>query len=238
VHDPSSAARPSQRLMITSLCARYTGERTIAALAPTGHPRSRAAPAGASAGENSLAHIWHGYLIFAAFRPLGSGGPDRVFSPPGWSPGVPCGWRQGGFCVRAGCTGGVRHRSRASPGPVRAPGLDLRFLVAGPGFEPGKTVAGDFTDRAQYCPDLGERGRPMPFWHAFDMTAPYEPHSIAAWQLAHRSCRVRAGRGLMLCGVTRGTHTRGGRSVICSAPAPGRLNFPAPSRRSARSSSG
>jgi hypothetical protein len=170
VHNPSSAARPGQRLMITSPRARYTGERTIAALAPTGHPRSRAAPAGASAGENSLARIWHGYLIFAAFRPLCRGGPDRVFSHPGWSPGVSCCWRQGGFCVRAGCTGGVRHRSLASLGPVRAPGLDLRFLVAGPGFEPGKTVVGDFTDRARYRPDLGERQSNPPLWHAFDMT--------------------------------------------------------------------
>jgi hypothetical protein len=130
--------------MIISVCARYTGERTIAALAPTGYPRSRAAPAGASAGENSLARIWHGYLIFAAFRPLGSGGPGRVFWHPGWSPGVLL-LAAGRFCVRAGCAGGVRHRSLASLGPVRAPGLDLRFLVAGPGFEPGKTVVGDFT---------------------------------------------------------------------------------------------
>src|SRR5215469_4944545 len=57
--------------------------------------------------------------------------------------GVSCGWRQGGFYVRAGCTGGVRHRSLASLGPVRCTGPDLRFLVAGPGFEPRKTVVGD-----------------------------------------------------------------------------------------------
>jgi hypothetical protein len=39
-------------------------------------------------------------------------------------------------------------------GPVRAPGLDLRFLVAGPGFEPGKTVVGDFTDPPRKHRDL------------------------------------------------------------------------------------
>ena len=40
---------------------------------------------------------------------------------------------------------------------VNCTGLDLRSLVAGPGFEPGKTVVGDFTDRGRYRPDLGER---------------------------------------------------------------------------------
>src|SRR5205814_9127693 len=42
------------------------------------------------------------------------------------------------------------HRRCSAPlpyaaGPGSRTGLDLRFLVAGPGFEPGKTVAGGFT---------------------------------------------------------------------------------------------
>src|SRR5215469_1606357 len=73
--------------------------------------------------------------------------------------GVSCGWQQGCFYVRAGCGGGVRHRSRTSPGPGSRTGLDLRFLVAGPGFEPGKTVVGDFTERRRphqlYAGELG-----------------------------------------------------------------------------------
>jgi hypothetical protein len=65
--------------MIT-LCARRMRERTTA---PTGHPRSHAAPTGASAGENPLARIWHGYLIFAASAPLAAA-VQTVSSHPGW----------------------------------------------------------------------------------------------------------------------------------------------------------
>jgi hypothetical protein len=121
----SSAARPSQRLMIT-LCARHMGERTTAVLAPTGHPRSHAASAGASAGENSLARIWHGYLILrlsALFAAAGHSGCSGILA----GHRVSCCWRQGRFCGRAGCTGGVRHRSPTSLGPVRAPGLTCGF---------------------------------------------------------------------------------------------------------------
>ena len=58
--------------------------------------------------------------------PLGGGGRtgrSRVLA----GHRVSCCWRQGGFCVRAGGTGGVRHRSPASTGPVRAPGLTWGF---------------------------------------------------------------------------------------------------------------
>src|SRR5262249_41647837 len=46
---------------------------------------------------------------------------------------------------------------------------DLGEWVAGPGFEPGKTVIGDFTDPARYCPDLGERHSDAPFRHVLGM---------------------------------------------------------------------
>ena len=104
-------------------------------------------------------------------------GPDRqavhttrVFSHPGWSPGALL-LTAGGFCVPAGGTGRVRHRSRTSLDPGSRTGVDLRFLVAGPGFEPGETFASDFTDRSRYLPDLRECVRLMPFWHVFDMGA-------------------------------------------------------------------
>jgi hypothetical protein len=75
------------------------------------------------------------------------------------------------------------HRRCSAPlprvaGPGSRTGLDLRFLVAGPGFEPGKTVVGDFTsDRGRYRSDLGERQSNPSFWHAFDMTTPRTSHS-------------------------------------------------------------
>jgi hypothetical protein len=111
--------------MIT-LCARHMGEKTTAALALPGHHSSHAAPTGASAGENSLARIWHSYLIFAALRLLaaaGQTGCSRILAGHRASSYR----RQGGFCVRARCTGGVRHRSPTSLGPVRAPGLTCGF---------------------------------------------------------------------------------------------------------------
>jgi len=83
---------------------------------------------------------------------------------------VPCCWRQGGFLrprrLRLRCPAPLPHAAK----PGSRTRLDLRFLVAGPGFEPGKTVVGDFTDPARYCPDLrGYQSHP-PLWHAFDMT--------------------------------------------------------------------
>ena len=115
----------------------------------------------------------------AALRPPGSGRPDRVFSHPGWSPGV--------SLLAAGRALRPRRLHRRCPGPLPhaagpglCTGLDLLFLVAGPGFEPGKTVVGDFTDPARYCPDLGQHPSEPRFRHAFDMLAPrYEPHSLA-----------------------------------------------------------
>jgi hypothetical protein len=143
--------------MIT-LCARHTGERTTAALPPNG-PSWLACRAH---GSLRMEEYFGTYLArlpdLAALRPPGSGGPHRC-SRILAGHRVSCCWRQGGFCVRAGGTGGVRHRSRTPPAPVRAPGLDLRFLVAGPGFEPGKTVVGDFTERRRphwlHASDLG-----------------------------------------------------------------------------------
>jgi hypothetical protein len=49
------------------LCAGILGERTTAAPAPRVIPLARRAH-GASVRENSLARIWHSYLIFATFR--------------------------------------------------------------------------------------------------------------------------------------------------------------------------
>jgi hypothetical protein len=120
-----------------------------AAPATTGHPRSHAAPMGASAGENSLARIWHSYLILRLSPPpwqrQARTGCSRILA----GQCVSCCWRQAGFCV------------------------------AGPGFQPGKTVVGDFTDPCRYRPDLGEHQRNPPFWHAFDMTTgtPRSPRS-------------------------------------------------------------
>jgi hypothetical protein len=111
--------------MIT-LCARHMGERTTAALALRAvlarMPRPREPPRG----ENSLARIWHSYLIFAALRLLAAAGQTGCFRILAGHR-VSCCWRQGGFCVRAGRTGGLRHRSPTSPGPGRAPGLTCGF---------------------------------------------------------------------------------------------------------------
>jgi len=60
-------------------------------------------------------------------------------------------------------------RPRAA-GPGSRAELDLRFLVAGPGFEPGKTVVGDFTGlRRKHCDLHGRRNR-SPFWHVLGTT--------------------------------------------------------------------
>jgi hypothetical protein len=126
--------------MITR-CARRIGEddRRVAS---TGHPRSHAAPTGASAGENSLVCIWHSYLILR-LRP-----PWQRQS----RPSVLASWLVTGFLLLAADRAlGPRRLHRRCPAPLRhvarsgsCTGLDLRFLVAGPGFEPGKTVVGDF----------------------------------------------------------------------------------------------
>jgi hypothetical protein len=94
-------------------------------------------------GENSLARIWHGYLIFGLSVLPAAAGRTGVFVS----------WLvTGSLLMVAGPTLGQRrlprrceHRSRVPPDPGSRTGPDLRFLVAGPGFEPGKTVAGDFT---------------------------------------------------------------------------------------------
>ena len=71
-------------------------------------------------------------------------------------------------------------------------------------------LADGFTDRARYCPDLGEHPPETRFRHAFDMMAPYEPHSLAAWQLVHRSCRGSGQGADSYSAGTRGAPTRGG----------------------------
>ena len=109
-----------------------------------------------------------------ALRPLGRGRPERLFSHPGWSLRVlllAAGGRLRPHRLYRRCSAPLRHVAW----PSSCTGLDLRFLVAGPGFEPGKTIVGDFTDRGRYCPDLGERQSNPPFWHAFDMAARYKP---------------------------------------------------------------
>src|SRR5215470_15648822 len=116
---------------------------TCTCLSP-GHPRSDAAPPGASAGENSLARIWHGYLIFAALRLLVAADPTGYSRMLAGHRGVlllpprrflrPRRWRRR-------CSAPLPHVA----GPGSRIGLDLGFLVAGPGFEPGKTVVGGFT---------------------------------------------------------------------------------------------
>jgi hypothetical protein len=211
-HNRSSAARLSHQLMI-SVGARHMGERTSAPWPFRGHP---AGPAPRMPGprEPPRGEFFGTYLAqlpdLRGSPPLGGGGPDPVSWHPGWSADVLL-LAAGRFCVRAGCTGGVRHRSPTPPGPVRGTGLDLRFLVAGPGFEPGKTVVGDFTDRVRYCPDLGEHHSNAPFWHVFDTMAPYGPHSLAAWQLVYRSCPGTYGRTRMPPG-TGSVHVRSGLS--------------------------
>jgi len=59
--------------MITP-CARHMGERTTAALAPGAIPARMPRSPEPPLGENSLARIWHGYLIFAAFRLFAAAG--------------------------------------------------------------------------------------------------------------------------------------------------------------------
>jgi hypothetical protein len=61
------------------LYARRMRERT-AALAATGLPLSHAAPTGASAAENSLAHIWHSYLILRLSVPLAAAARPSVLA--------------------------------------------------------------------------------------------------------------------------------------------------------------
>jgi hypothetical protein len=151
---------------------------------PARMPRPREPPAGREFFGTYLAQL----PDLRGSPPRGSGRPDRACSHPCWSPGV--------LLLAAGRAlrprGPYRRCSAPLPhaaGPGSCTGLDLRFLVAGPGFEPGKTVVGDFTDRGRYCPDLGERQSNASFWHAFDMMAWHEPHPLAVWQLVHRSCR-------------------------------------------------
>jgi hypothetical protein len=93
-----------------------------AALAPAGSHCSRAAPAGASAGENSFARILAQLPDLRGFRPSGSGRPGGVSLHPGWSP-VSCWWRQAGWWVSAGCADGADTGPLRQPGRVCAPGL-------------------------------------------------------------------------------------------------------------------
>jgi transposase len=72
---------------MTTLCARRMRERTTAALA------LRASCLGCRAhgslrGENSLARIWHGYLVFAALRLLATAGQTRCSGILAGHPGV------------------------------------------------------------------------------------------------------------------------------------------------------
>jgi hypothetical protein len=185
VHNQPSAPRPSQRLMITyALGACVRGRPPPWPHEPS---RSHAAPTGASLRGEFFGTYLARPPDLAALRPFGGGGPGRLFSRPGWSPGC---LAAGGRAVFVSAQAAPAVSGTASPrvaGPGSRTGLDLRFFVAGRGFEPGKTVVGDFTDRGRYCPYLGERHSNASFWHAFDMTAPYEPHTLAVWQLARRS---------------------------------------------------
>jgi hypothetical protein len=145
----SSAARPSQRRM-TTLCASTCLRGRTPPWNPQVIPRSHPALIGASGGENSLARIWHSYLIFAALRLLAAAGQTECSN-------ILAGQRVPCCCGRLGFPSAQAAPavSGTAPDVVRpgsCTGLDLRFLVAGPGFEPGKTVVGDFTDLARYCP--------------------------------------------------------------------------------------
>ena len=189
MHNPSSAARPSQRLMIT-LCARRMGERTTAALAPHG-PCPLACRAHESLRRGEFFGTYLAQLPdLVALRPLGSGRLDRVFSHPGWSPGILPSAARPALRPRRPprrCPAPLPHVAR----PGSCTGLDLRFLVAGPGFEPGKTVVGDFTDPARYCPDLGGHQSNAPLWHAFDMTTRHASHSSPPVRSPDRPTAVR-----------------------------------------------
>jgi hypothetical protein len=109
----------------------------------------------------------------AALRPPGSGRPNRVFSHPGWSPG--CVAAAAGRFLRPRrlhrrCPAPLPHAAR--PGSRTGPGL--RFLAADPGFEPGKTVVGDFTDPPRKPPDLRRTPKPPPGGNALGTDRPLD----------------------------------------------------------------
>jgi hypothetical protein len=167
-----------------------------------------------------LARIWHGYLIFAALRLLAAAGHTGCS---GILAGhrVSCCWRQGGFCVRAGCAGGVRHRSPTSLGPVRAPGLTCGFWWQVQDSNLGRlssailqTVAGTALTWANIRV-IRHFGTHLTRWHRTNCT-----HSPPGSSFTGHA-EVRAGRGLILRGVTRGAHTRGsppGTASPCTRP--------------------
>jgi hypothetical protein len=124
VRNQSSVARPSQWLMIT-LCAGHMGERR-----PPPWPHGSSPLACRAHGSLPRGEFFGTYLAqlpdLAPLRPLaaaGQTGRSRILA----GHRVSCCWRQAGLCGRAGCTGGVRHRSPTSLGPVRAPGLTCGF---------------------------------------------------------------------------------------------------------------
>jgi hypothetical protein len=160
--------------------------------------------AAASTGENSLARIWHGYLIFAAPRPLATAGQTGCSGILAGHPGV--------LLLAAGRFLRPRRRRRRcsaplpyAAGPGTCTGFDLWLLVAGPGFEPGKTVVGDFTDRARYCPDLGEHQSNTPLWHAFDMNSRHVSYSPLRVRSPDRSA-ARSDSRRRLIGSVRQCH--------------------------------
>jgi hypothetical protein len=95
-------------------------------------PRPRSIP-----GENSLARIWHSYLILRISALVALASQTSCSRVLAGHPRILL-LAAGRFCVCAGCTGGVRHRSPHVAGSGARAGPDLRFLVAGPGFEPGR----------------------------------------------------------------------------------------------------
>jgi hypothetical protein len=94
---------------------------------PYGPSCSHAAPTGASAGENSLARVWHGYLIVAAVRPPCSGGPYRVFLHTGWSATRLAGGGRTVFSSAQAAPAVFGTAPARRRGPVRAPGLTCGF---------------------------------------------------------------------------------------------------------------
>jgi len=119
--------------------------------------------------ENSWAHIWHSFLIFAAFRPSGSGRPAGVLASWLVTGALPlaAGWMVGQRRLRRRCG----HHSPTSAGCGPRTDLTWAEWVAGPGFEPGKTVVGDFTDPGRYHPDQHEHRTQPRLRHALDMVA-------------------------------------------------------------------
>jgi hypothetical protein len=212
--------------MITSLCARRMGQRTTAALALRAIPARMPRPQEPPQGEFFGTYLAQLPDLRGFFRLLAAAVRTGVLAS--WLvTGCVLLLAVGRFCVRAGCTGGVRHRSPRRGPPVRAPGLTWGFWWQVQDSNLGRlssailqTVAGTALTCAntRQGRDLGTH---WTWWHRTDRT-----HSPSGSSFTDHA-EVRAGRGLVLRGGLETPTHAAGRSVIPSAPARG-LNFLSP----------